>query len=269
MGELDGKVALVTGASRGIGEQIARRFAAAGAAVAVTARTVSPGDSQFAGSISETVDAIVGAGGAAVAIAADLAKPEDRQRVVETTERELGPIDILVNNAAVTWFERSETFNERHYDLMFEVQVKAAFELAQKVVPGMRERGGGWILNISSMAGRHPQGPPYMTRRVGAGTVYGMCKAAVERFTTGLASELYDDGIAVNVLSPSGVVATPGVLHHGLIPPGFEDRAEPVALMAEAAFALCTGDPKERTGRIAYSKQLIEELGLEVPEVAS
>ena len=127
---------------------------------------------------------------------------------------------------------------------MFEVQVKAGFELAQRVVPAMRERGSGWILNISSMAGRHPQGPPYTTRRLGAGTVYGMCKAAIERFTTGLAAEVWDDGIAVNVLSPSGVVATPGVVHHGLIPKGFEDRAEPVELMAEATFALCSGNPQ-------------------------
>jgi NAD(P)-dependent dehydrogenase (short-subunit alcohol dehydrogenase family) len=267
MGELDGRVALVTGASRGIGEEIARRFAAGGAAVAVSARTVSPGDSQFAGSISETVDAITGAGGTAVAIAADLAKAEDRTRVIEATEKELGPIDILVNNAAVTWFEKSETFNERHYDLMFEVQVKAAFNLAQLVIPSMRERGAGWILNLSSMAGRHPQGPPYTPRRVGAGTVYGMCKAAIERFSTGLASELYADGIAVNVLSPSGVIATPGVLHHGLIPKGFEDRAEPIGYMGAAAYALCSGDPAELTGRIAYSKALVEELGLDVEGV--
>jgi citronellol/citronellal dehydrogenase len=268
MGELDGRVALVTGASRGIGESIARRFAAEGAAVAVSARTVEPGDSQFAGSLRETVDAIRADGGMATAIAADLARSDDRARLVDAAANELGPIDILVNNAAVTWFEPSVGFNERHFDLMFEVQVKAAFDLAQRVVPAMRERGSGWILNISSMAGRHPQGPPYASRRVGAGTVYGMCKASVERFSTGLAAELSEDGIAVNVLSPSGVVATPGVVHHGLIPKGFEDRAEPVELMVEAALALCSGDPKAVTGRIAYSKALVDELGLE-PKVGT
>ena len=226
---------------------------------------MAAGDSRFAGSISETVDDIRSRGGIAIAIAADLARPDDRARLVEAVERELGPVDVLVNNAAVTWFEPSVTFDEHHYDLMFEVQVKAAFELCQRVVPGMQARGAGWILNLSSLAGRHPPGPPYRARGGGAGTVYGMCKAAVERFTTGLAAELFDDGIAVNVLSPSGVVATPGVLHHGLIPKGFEDRAEPVEVMAEAAFALCTGDPRERTGRIAYSKALLEELGVQVP----
>jgi NAD(P)-dependent dehydrogenase (short-subunit alcohol dehydrogenase family) len=88
-----------------------------------------------------------------------------------------------------------------------------------------------------------------------------MCKAALERFTTGLAAEVWPDGIAVNVLSPSGPVATPGVLYHRLVPPGAEDRYEPVELMAEASLALCSGDARELTGRVAYSTQLLAELG--------
>lgn len=136
-----------------------------------------------------------------------------------------------------------------------------AFELAQLTIPGMVDGGGGWILNISSGAARHPEGPPYRPG-VGRGTVYGMCKAALERFTTGLAGELADAGVAVNALSPAGVVATPGVVHHRLIPPGSEDLAEPVEVIVEAAHALCTGDPSSLTGRIAYSAPLLEELGL-------
>ena len=261
MGTMDGKVALVTGASRGIGNAIARRFAAAGASVAVTARTVEPGDSRFEGSISETVEQIIAAGGSAVAVAADLSRQDDRRRLVAEVTRQVGPIDVLVNNAAVTFFEPVVEFSERHYDLMFEVQVKAAFELAQLTLPGMLARGSGWILNISSGAARHPQGPPYRAG-VGRGTVYGMCKAALERFTTGLAGEVSEAGIVVNVLSPAGIVATPGVVHHRLIAPGAEDLAEPVAVIAEAAHALCTASPTGLTGRIAYSAPLLEELGL-------
>ncbi len=261
MGGLDGKVAVVTGGSRGIGAAIARRLAAEGVAVAVSARTVEAGQSQFEGTITETVELITKAKGVAIPIAADLSKQHDRQHLVEATEKELGPIDILVNNAAVTWFEPVDTFKESHYDLMFEVQVKAAFELAQRVLPGMRERKSGSILNISSGAARHPQATG--GRRGAGGTVYGMCKAALERFTTGLAAEAYEDGISVNVLSPSRVVPTPGVVHHRLIRPGMEDMAEPVEVMAEASLALVSGDPKELTGRIAYSQQLLEELGRE------
>lgn len=261
---LEGKVAIVTGASRGIGEAIAKRFASDGAAVAVTARTVDDGDHVFAGSINRTVQAILDAGGTALPLAADLSIKEDRARLVRTVEEELGPVDVLVNNAAITYFEPVAEFNERHLHLMLEVQVQAPFELAQRVLPGMRERRQGWILNISSGAARHPAGPPFRGG-LGGGTVYGMCKSALERFTTGLASEVYGDGIAVNVLSPSGLVATPGVVHHGLTRNVPEDRLEPTSVMAEAAYALCTGDPASLTGKNTYAKPLLTELGIPIP----
>jgi NAD(P)-dependent dehydrogenase (short-subunit alcohol dehydrogenase family) len=259
---LTGKVVLVTGASRGIGEAVARRFAADGGAVAVSARTVEDGDHPLPGSITTTVRSIADAGGVAMAVAGDLAAEADRRALIEVVERELGPIDILVNNAAVTYFEPVDGFDERHYHLMFEVQVRAPFDLAQQVISGMRARGRGWILNISSGAARHPKGPPYPRREVG--TVYGMCKAALERFTTGLASELYHDRIAVNVLSPSGLVATPGVVHHGLDRRTAPENVEPIEYMVEAAHALCTGDPATLTGRIAYARPLLLELGREL-----
>ena len=215
MGVLDGKVAIVTGASRGIGAEIARRFGQAGAAVAVTARTTEEGTSPFPGTIAETVAQIRAAGGTAVAIRADLAKPDDRERLVAEAAAELGAADILVSNAAVTYFTRVEDFTPKRFGLMFDVQVEGPFHLAQLVAPAMREKGSGWILNISSGAARHPALPPAPWATRGS-TVYGMCKAALERFTTGLAAEVHADGVAVNVLSPSGLVATPGVVHHGL-----------------------------------------------------
>ena len=257
--KLDAQVALVTGASRGIGEAIARRFAAEGAAVAVSARTINEGDHPLSGSITSTVTSIEDAGGRAVAVAADLARPEDRRALIDSVERELGAIDVLVNNAAVTYFEPTETFSARHYALMLEVQVRAPFELAQLVLPGMRARKRGWILNISSGAARHPEGPPY-SRRGHGGTVYGMCKAALERFTSGLAAEVYEDGIAVNALSPSGLVPTPGVVYHGLDRDVPADALEPAEVMAEAALALCSGDPAALTGRITYARPFLAEL---------
>ena len=262
-GLLAGQVAVVTGASRGIGEAIAKRYAMEGAKVVVSARSVGPEDHFLPGSINETVQVIRDAGGEATAVKADLSREEDRHNLITATEAAYGPVDILVNNAAVTWFMPVTRFAEKRFRIMMDVQVWGPFELAQLCLPSMLERGAGWILNISSHAAIHPNAKVPGGR---GGTVYGMCKAALERFTTGLAQEAYGTGVAVNVISP-GLVATPGVVHHKLINESNKERVTPVEHMAEACLRLCHGDAGEITGRIDYADQVIEEFKLEPADI--
>ena len=254
MEECAGRVAIVTGASRGIGAAIAIRLALAGAKVAVVARTLEP-DPRYVGTLRDTVAAIDAAGGTAIAVPADLSEPDDRRRLVAEVEQQLGPVDILVNNAAVTFLARVEEFPARRLDLMLDVQVRAPFELTQLLLPGMYDRGAGWLLNISSRAAIHPEGPPFEEIHTTGFSVYGMCKAALERFTTALAAEGHAHGVRANALAPWDNVATPGAGAHDLVA-GFPIESPEV--MAEAALALVSG---EITGRIAYSQQLLAELG--------
>jgi citronellol/citronellal dehydrogenase len=261
-GALAGKVAVVTGASRGIGEAIAVRYAMEGAKVIVSARTVNEGDNPMEGSISGVVANIKAAGGEATAVRCDLSNGDDRVNLIKETESIYGPVDILVNNAAVTFFIPIVDFPERRFRLMQEVQVFSPFHLSQMVIPQMKERGAGWIVNVSSHAALHPK--PDAGGR--GGTVYGMCKAALERFTTGLASEVYSDNIAVNVISP-GLVATPGTVHHKLVSEASKERETPVEHMAEACLKLVSDEPKSITGRITYANDMMDEFKLKAADL--
>jgi NAD(P)-dependent dehydrogenase (short-subunit alcohol dehydrogenase family) len=261
VGALDGKVVMVTGASRGIGHAIALRCAAEGARVAAVARTLEPGSSHLDGSLRETVADVVAAGGRATALTADLADPDfDASALVARAEAELGPVDVLVHNAAACFYLPWDAVSPRRYDVMFTVNADATWKLATAVLPGMRERGRGWIVNLSTMVVEHPAGPPYSAFHAEHGaTLYGASKAALERISTGLAAEVHRHGIAVNVVAPVAAVATPGVVAMGLMP-GDDTHVEPVEQMAEAVLALATGDPATLTGRIVTSEAILTEL---------
>lgn len=256
-GRCDGKVALVTGGSRGLGKAIAQRFAAEGAAVALTARTMDP-DPRYDGSLSQTRDEIIAAGGRAVAIQADLSQDEDRERLFAEVVSSVGAPDILVNNAAVTFLRPLAGFPEKRVRLMMEMHVVAPLHLSQLAIPAMRERGRGWILNLTSVGGDLPPGPPFSEFDTSAGFgIYGTVKAALNRLTKSLAAELYDDGIAVNAAAPSDPVATPGAGTLDLAKTDTED----ISLITETVFTLCTGDPRTLTGRIAHTQPFLREIG--------
>jgi NAD(P)-dependent dehydrogenase (short-subunit alcohol dehydrogenase family) len=254
---MDGRVAIVTGASRGIGRHIAERFAAEGAAVALVARTLDPGTSRLAGSITEVVERIRAAGGHAVAVPADLTAPDEVETIVARAEATLGPVDTLVNNAGVNFYGPALEIPVRRYGLMFQMMVHAPFRLCQLASPGMVERGRGWILNITSKQARHPKGPPYPEWTRDGCVPYGMCKIALDRLTTGLAAELEGRGVSVNALGTSGLVMTPGV---AVVSPHTQENTpvEPDHAMADAALILCSGPAGAVTGRIVYSMDVLD-----------
>lgn len=252
-------LAIVTGASRGIGRSIARRLAAEGITVAAVARTLRPGDGTLAGSLEETVDLIRADGGTAEAFAADLGAPDlDRVALVRRIEERLGgTVDILVNNAAATRHHGATFLDiEREWFLdSVETNLWNTWDLAKAVVPGMRRRGAGWILNISSRTSAPRVGPPYAPHPLEGAVLYGGTKAMLDRMTTGMAMELAPDRIAVNALAPNRGVATENA---SAVVPGWP--SEPEETMAEAALLLCTGDPATLTGRVTYSLPLLREL---------
>jgi citronellol/citronellal dehydrogenase len=249
-----GRVALVTGASKGgCGTAIALRLAAEGARVAITARSTA--------GLERTRSAIEARGGEVLLLACDLADPQQRESLVGQVEARLGGIDILVNNAAAGGYKPFAEWTLAELEAMQQVNVWAPWRLAQQTLPGMRERGQGWILNLTSSVAELPAGPPFArTPPAQAGSAYGASKAALNRMTIALAAETEGAGIAVNALTPQAAVLTPELSR--LRDSGHMDADffEPLETLVEAAMALCTTHNAGLHGRVAYSLELLLEL---------
>ena len=187
MASLNNRVALVTGGSRGIGRAIAVSLAEAGAAVAVNYRDKAA----EARNVAETIR---GAGGRAMAVGADVSQAAEVAAMVAAVERELGPVEVLINNAGIGLVRTVDELTEDDFDRTIAVNLKSVFLCTQAVVPGMRARKWGRIVNISSGAARGAGG---------VGPHYNASKAGMEGMTRGYAARLVKDGITVNAVAPS------------------------------------------------------------------
>ena len=188
---LEGRVAVVTGASSGIGEAIAEALAAEGAAVALAARRAEK--------LADAVARIEAAGGRAVAVATDVTKRDDVKRLVATAEEALGPVDIMVNNAGCMYFTMMRNVHEDEWERTVDVNIKGVLNGVGAVLPGMLERGRGHIITTSSDAGR---------RVFPALAVYCASKHFVEVMSEGLRREVVGTGIKVTTIQPGDVGST-------------------------------------------------------------
>ncbi|MEE3849518.1 SDR family NAD(P)-dependent oxidoreductase [Gordonia sp. LSe1-13] len=248
-GPLDGQVAFVAGASRGIGAAIATALASAGAAVAVAARTET--ETRVPGTIHTVADGINRGGGVALPVVCDVTDEGSVTAAVDDVVRELGGIDIVVANAGVLWLGPVETTPVKRWQLCLDVNLTGTFLATKAAIPHLRARGGGSLIAVTT------SGVGMLDRGSNA---YWVSKAAVERLYLGLAQDLRADDIAVNCLSPSRVVLTEGWQAAGggrEIPP---DMVEPPETMGAAAVQLATQRADGITGTVQRSEQLLAQV---------
>ena len=226
------------------------------------ARTFNEGDHwMLEGSLSRTLGGIRARGGEGKAVAADVSNEADCIALVQAA-RDYGPVDILVNNAALSYFQPLTELATNRWFRAFAVDVHGPFMLAKEVLKDMIPRRNGAIINISSGAAIGPGRGPYADKMVRGGTMYGAVKAALERFTQGLAQEVAQyDGITVAAVSPSRVVPTPGTVYHKLVSGMDDPKSEPPILMARAALLLASEPAVKVNGRVTYSQQILKEFG--------
>lgn len=224
--------------------------------MAVTARSYRPSvstragkNAELPGTIGETIDLIEAAGGAAFGIACDLEDDGQRASLVDQVVDRAGRLDILVNNAGYADYSIIEDMPLDMFDRTIEHYVRTPFVLTQQAVPHMRRQGAGWIVNIGSVTGLPPARPYREYNKNSGDVIYASMKAALHRLTQGVAAELLDANIAVNVVGPSSAVRTPGAA--SLIPDTFP--TEPVEYLAETVLAMCHLPAAERTGLVAFS----------------
>ena len=257
MTKLKGKVAIVTGSSRGIGKDIAVGFAREGADVVVAARTETDTE-RLPGTIHRTAEEIRALGARALALKCSVVDEEEVEGMVRKTLEEFGRVDILVNNAGIAYYAPLQEMPLKRWELVLRVNLTGAFLCARAVIPTMMKQRSGSIINISSVDATLKTKTPVFT-----GLAYGASKAGLERLTWGMAVELEEYNIAVNALKPRGAVDTPGMR---FMNPGLDTSLlslwDSSDMMVKAAIFLAAQDASGVTGVVATDEELCTRYAL-------
>lgn len=243
---LDDRVAFVAGASRGIGRDIARALASAGASVAVAARSDTEG--KLPGTIHSVAQTISAEGGRAVPVVCDVTDEQSVDEAVRRTTAELGPVQILVANAGTLWMGKTLETPLKRWDLCLRVNLTGTFLVTKAVLPSVIEHGGSLIAITTTGVFQTELGS----------NAYWVSKAGIERYYAGLATELRPYDVAVNCLAPRKVVMTEGAIAGGMQVP--DEMIEDPAAMGAAAVYLAAQRASTLTGTVQYSLDLLEEL---------
>jgi citronellol/citronellal dehydrogenase len=251
---LENRVAIVTGASRGLGRAIALGLAGEGAAIIVAARTDTE-NPQFPGTIQKTADDIKASGHDAIAVKCDVTDEESVQEMVRKALDAYGHIDILVNNAGIAFYYPVVETPLKRWNLVLGVNLTGAFICSKIVLPGMIARKSGSIINISSLAANERD-----KGFVPTGVAYGVAKAGLERFTWGMAAELGEYNIAVNAIKPVKVVDTEGMRFWQKN--ADKSQWQTPEKMVKCAIFLAAQDTHRVTGTVATDEELCAWYGL-------
>ncbi len=252
--KLKDKVAIITGASRGVGKFMALEMAKQGCHIVVAARSEDETDPKLPGTIYGTAEELRSLGVRALAVRTDVTDEESIRSMVAAALAEFGRIDILINNAGVMAPGRLWEMPIKRWDLVTRVNVRGTVLCCQAVLPHMIERRDGVVINISSIA----------ADQVGAANVsYSVTKQALRKLSEGLAAEVKEYNIRVFALSPEGLVITPGTMYHRLdqqVPAG--PYVEAPEAMGQAVIYLCGDEAKPLSGQHFYSRALLRERGM-------
>ena len=245
---LEGRVAIVTGSSRGIGRAMALRLANEGARLVVTGKSEEPTD-RLPGSIHTVVKEIEDAGGAALAVRVDVRHDDEVEAMVKQTVDHFGSVDILVNNAGALWWQPILQTPPKRYDLMWQINVRAAYACAYFALPYMVQRRWGHIINCS---------PPITTEPSPGHVAYMTTKMGMTRMAIGIAAEHASDGIASNALWPVTMIESLATINWGL---GDRSQWRSPEILCDAMMEILRTEPPTLTGRQILDEPFLRERG--------